>query len=326
MRHVLVCGGAGYIGSHMTKALVANGDRVTVFDNLSTGHERLARWGDLIRGDVLHAQDLERAFQAGRVDAVMHFCARSIVSESVANPDLYYRNNVAGTLNLLHVMARHGVDKLVFSSTAAVYGAPQYTPIDEQHPTLPINPYGRSKLMVESLLGDYARAHGIRSVCLRYFNAAGADPDVETGECHDPETHLIPNILRAALSGGRESLKVFGNDYATTDGTCVRDYVHVTDLCDAHLRALAYLGEGGASEIFNLGSDAGFSVLDVIKSAEHVVGKPVAYQLAPRRAGDPPVLVATSTRARSVLGWEPRFSSLGQIIGSAWAWHRKQRH
>lgn len=323
--HVLICGGAGYIGSHMAKMLATRGDRISIFDNLSTGHREAVQWGPLIEGDLLTPSDIDRALQAGPYDAVMHFSAKSLVGESVAHPDRYYLNNVVGTINLLNALVRHGIGKFIFSSSAAVFGNPEYTPIDESHPTRPINPYGRTKLMVENLLADYDQAYGLRSVSLRYFNAAGADPEGRIGESHDPETHLIPNILRSLVRPGGSALKVFGRDYDTPDGTCVRDYIHVNDLCDAHLRSLDHLNRGGATGIFNLGIGRGFSVLEVIRTAVSVTGKDIPYTVADRRAGDPPVLVASAARARQQLGWEPRYTALEEIIETAWRWHRDQR-
>jgi len=323
--HILICGGAGYIGSHMAKMLVVRGNRVTIFDNLSTGHREAVQWGPLIEGDLLVPGDIDKALQAGAYDAAMHFSAKSLVGESVSHPDRYYLNNVVGTLNLLNAMVRHRIDKFIFSSSAAVFGNPQYTPIDEQHPTQPINPYGKTKLMVESLLADYDHAYGLHSVALRYFNAAGADPDAQIGESHDPETHLIPNILLSVIKRGGQTLKVFGKDYDTPDGTCIRDYIHVNDLCDAHLRALDHLVRGGKTEIFNLGNGRGFSVLEVIQSASSVTGKEIPYSVVERRAGDPPVLVASAEKARQQLKWEPRYTELGEIIETAWRWHQEQK-
>ncbi|AXK72591.1 UDP-glucose 4-epimerase GalE [Lysobacter sp. TY2-98] len=318
--HILVCGGAGYVGSHACLALSRAGFDVTVLDNMLTGHREAVRWGRLVDGDLLRPETLDAAFDR-KVDAVMHFCARSLVGESVTDPYAYYQNNVTGTLNLLEAMKRHGVDKLVFSSTAAVFGNPVSDVIDETHPTNPINPYGASKLMVERLLADAANAYGLRSVALRYFNAAGAAADEGIGESHDPETHLIPNALKAA-NGEGTGLKVFGNDYPTHDGTCVRDYVHVLDLADAHLRALDWMDREPGAHRFNLGNGNGFSVLDVIEAARRVTGIDIPYEIAPRRAGDPPVLVASSARAREHLGWTPRFDRIEPIIETAWAWHR----
>lgn len=317
---VLVCGGAGYIGSHMAKWLAAHGVAVTVLDNLSTGHREAVRWGELVQADLLDPASLERAFAGQRFDAVMHFCARSLVGESMTRPYDYYANNVSGTLNLLQAMQRHGVERLVFSSTAAVFGQPISERIDEDHPKAPINPYGASKLMVERMLADASAAYGLRSVALRYFNAAGASPDGDIGEAHTPETHLIPNVLRAALGTG-PALKVFGDDYPTADGTCVRDYVHVDDLAQAHLLALAYMDQHAGAHAFNLGNGHGFSVREVIAAAGQVTGRPVPHAIAPRRAGDPAVLVASSDKARRELGWAPQYTELEPIIESAWRWH-----
>ena len=319
--NVLVCGGAGYIGSHMVKALATRGVAVTVLDNLSTGHREAVRWGELVEADLMDTAALDQLFGGRAFDAVMHFCARSLVGESVTAPYDYYANNVGGTLNLLQAMQRHGVGKLVFSSTAAVFGHPQRETIDEDHPTAPINPYGASKLMVERMLADAAHAYGLRSVALRYFNAAGASPAGEIGEAHTPETHLIPNVLRAALGSG-PALKVFGDDYATPDGTCLRDYVHVDDLAQAHELALAYMDGHAGAHVFNLGNGNGFSVREVITAATQVSGRTIPFELAPRRAGDPAVLVAASGRARRELGWQPRYTELAPIIESAWRWHQ----
>lgn len=325
MKHILVCGGAGYIGAHMARALAAAGHKVSVFDNLSTGHRQAVQWGDLIEGDLLDPVALDSLFASHRFDAVMHFCARSLVAESVAEPYLYYRNNVAGTLNLLEAMRKAKVDKLVFSSTAAVYGVPKAETLDETHPTQPINPYGVGKRMVEQILEDGARACGLRSVALRYFNAAGASPDGMIGESHCPETHLIPNILKSALGGG-EALRVFGTDYETRDGTCVRDYVHVDDLAAAHLKALDYLEENAGAHCFNLGSGQGFTVREVVAAARQVTACSIPVIEAPRREGDPPILIADSNRARRLLEWVPRYDSITAIIETAWRWHCNPRY
>ena len=322
---ILICGGAGYIGSHMLKWLALRGYRVTVLDNLSTGHREAVQWGELVEADLLDPASLERVFAGRRFDAVMHFCARSLVGESVAQPYDYYANNVSGTLNLLQAMQRHGVAKLVFSSTAAVFGNPVSARIDEVHPKAPINPYGASKLMVERMLQDAASAYGLRSVALRYFNAAGASPEGDIGESHQPETHLIPNALRAALGTG-PALKLFGDDYPTPDGTCVRDYVHVDDLAQAHERALAYMQAHEGAHAFNLGNGQGFSVREVIEAASRVAGRAVPFEVAPRRDGDPATLVASSERARAELGWSPAHASLDEIIGTAWRWHQSPRY
>ena len=323
--HVLICGGAGYIGSHMAMMLAARGDRVTVLDNLSTGHREAVQGDRLIVGDLLVASDIDRAFESDAYDAVMHFSAKSLVGESVSHPDRYYLNNVVGTVNLLNALIHHRIDKFIFSSSAAVFGNPEYTPIDELHPTRPINPYGKTKLIVENILADYDHAYGLRSVSLRYFNAAGADPDAQLGESHEPETHLIPNVLLSLGQRSGQILKVFGQDYDTADGTCVRDYIHVNDLCDAHLRALDYLFAGGRTDIFNLGNGCGFSVLEVIQSATLVTGRAIPYSVVERRAGDPPVLVASSMKAQQQLKWNPSYTKLEQIIETAWRWHQNQK-
>ena len=293
-----------------------------VYDDLSTGHRESVPAEGLVIGDIGDGTALGQLFAQHRFDAVMHFCALSLVGESVSKPYLYYTNNVARTLVLLEAMRTAGVDRLVFSSTAAVFGNPQTPLITEEHPTTPINPYGQSKLMVEKILGDAANAYGLRSVALRYFNAAGADPSGEIGEAHSPETHLIPNVLRSLLGQGPE-LKVFGSDYATRDGTCVRDYVHVNDLASAHLKAVEFMLDHEGAHIFNLGNGEGFSVREVIAAAERVTGQEVSYDMVARRPGDPPTLVASGQRARELLGWQPEFSRLDDILASAWDWHTK---
>ena len=325
MSRVLVCGGAGYIGAHMAKALVHAGHEITVFDNLSTGHRAAVRWGELIEGDLLHRESLAALFRTRRFDAVMHFCALSQVAESVREPYACYRNNVSGTLNLLEAMRNADVRRLVFSSSAAVYGVPAVDKLDELQPTVPINPYGASKLMVETMLQDAASAYGLRSVALRYFNAAGADLQGEIGESHTPETHLIPNVLHLALGKGAE-LKIFGDDYDTLDGTCVRDYVHVNDLAAAHLQAMRYLDTHEGAHRFNLGSGNGHTVMEVIQAARDITGQPIPITLSPRRPGDPPMLVADSTRAAEILGWKPSFDNISSIIESAWRWHCDPRY
>lgn len=319
-RRILVCGGAGYIGSHMCKALAGAGHVPVTFDNLSTGHRWAVRWGPLVEGDLLDQPAIVAALRAHGVDAVMHFAARSLVGESMKSPGLYFRNNVTGTLNLLDAMRDASVGRLVFSSTAAVYGSPEQVPIDEGHPTRPINPYGWSKLLAERQIIEYCRAHDLRAACLRYFNAAGADPDGAVGEAHEPETHLIPNILRAALDPSRGPVQLFGNDYPTPDGTCVRDYIHVDDLCDAHLRALRYLDDVPGAHVFNLGTGSGHSVAEVLQACRKAAGGRPDAHYAPRREGDPAVLVACSDRAREILGWAPS-RSLDEVVGHALAWH-----
>ncbi|HEV2333471.1 MAG TPA: UDP-glucose 4-epimerase GalE [Gammaproteobacteria bacterium] len=324
MKNILVCGGAGYIGAHMAKWLAAAGHKPTVFDNLSTGHRESVRWGEFIQGDMLDADALRRAFQGRRFDAVMHFCAFSLVGDSVKDPQAYYRNNVGGSLNLLGAMREAGVDKLVFSSTAAVYGMPEKSPIDESQPVQPINPYGWSKMMVERMLMDAAAAYGLRSMSLRYFNAAGADPSGEIGESHHPETHLIPNILKAALEGG--TVDIFGDDYPTPDGTCVRDYVHINDLAAGHMLALEHMDKRPGAHRYNLGSDSGFSVKQVVEAARRITGKSIATKIGPRRAGDPPTLVASSAAVRRDLGWKPAYPGVESIIETAWRWHQAPRY
>ena len=318
---VLVCGGAGYIGSHMVKMLHARGHEVVVFDNLSSGHRWAVKWGALFEGDLLNPAHLAAVFAAHRFDLVMHFSAKSLVGESVTHPAIYYANNVTGTWNLLEAMRAAGVDRFIFSSTAAIFGNPVTEAIAEDHPKAPINPYGKSKLMVEQMLADYASAYGINSVSLRYFNAAGADPDGELGEEHEPETHLIPNVLKAALGKGN-GLKLFGDDYPTRDGTCVRDYIHINDLAKAHLLAAEYLERHAGCHAFNLGNGQGFTLMEVLAAAERVAGRAIPYEKAPRRAGDPAVLVADSRRARAELGWTPEYPDIEAIIATAWGWHR----
>jgi UDP-glucose 4-epimerase len=323
--NILVCGGAGYIGSHMAKMLAGLGNVVTVFDNLSTGHREAVKWGEFVQGDLLRKDDLRQLFAADRFDAVMHFSAKSLVGESMVNPGIYYSNNVSGTLNLLDAMREHGVEKFVFSSSAATFGVPVKESIDESHPQNPINPYGETKLMVERILRDYGQAYGLASVSLRYFNAAGADPEGEIGESHQPESHLIPNVLKSVLADNAR-LKVFGDDYETRDGTCVRDYIHINDLCTAHLQAIDYMETHKGAMGFNLGNGQGFSIFDIIRAAERVTGKSIAFDIEGRRAGDPPVLVADSSLARKELGWVPAYTEIDGIIETAWRWHRGQKY
>ena len=316
---ILVVGGAGYIGSHMVKMLLDAGHEVVVLDNLSSGFRDAVAGGEFLKGDLCDRPLLDAVLSARRFDGAMHFASFIQVGESVAHPSKYYRNNVANTINLLDVMVKYGVGRLIFSSSAAIFGEPQRVPIDEQHPKKPSNPYGRSKWMVEQVLGDYERAHGLRHACLRYFNAAGADPSGTLGERHDPETHLIPLALKAA-SGRLDAVRMFGTDYDTPDGTCIRDYVHVTDLCRAHLLALERLMGGGASAAYNLGNGDGYSVKEVIETASSVTGRAIPVIEAQRREGDPARLVADSARARRELGWHPRYGDLDTIIAHAWAW------
>lgn len=317
--NILVVGGAGYIGSHMVKRLGLAGCHVLTLDNLSGGHRDAVLHGEFIEGDIADRGLLDRIFSSRRIDAVMHFASFIQVGESMRDPARYYQNNVANSLNLLDAMRTHEVSRMIFSSTAAIFGEPGYVPIDEKHPKLPINPYGRTKLMLEQVLADYDRAYGLKSICLRYFNAAGADPDGQLGERHEPETHLIPLVLQAA-SGRRESVSVFGRDYDTPDGTCVRDYIHIADLCEAHWLALQSLLNGGASQSFNLGNGNGFSVQEVIDVAARVTGRPIPVVYGPRREGDPARLVADAARAKNMLGWVPKYDSLETIISHAWNW------
>ena len=322
--NILVVGGAGYIGSHMVKRLGQRGCAVTTLDDLSSGHRDAVLTGDFVQGDMADTELLRGLFAARKFDAVMHFASFIEVGESVREPAKYYRNNVANTLALLAAMREAGVDRFIFSSTAAIFGTPQYVPIDERHPRAPINPYGRTKNMVEDVLSDYERAYGLRSVCLRYFNAAGADPEGKLGERHDPESHLIPLALQAA-SGRRAGLSVYGTDYDTPDGTCIRDYVHVSDLCEAHWLALESLRDGASSQAYNLGNGNGFSVLEVIETAKKVTGVDFAVKHEVRRAGDPPRLVADSSAIKAKLGWSPRYADLDTIIAHAWAFERSRK-
>jgi UDP-glucose 4-epimerase len=318
---VLVVGGAGYIGSHMVKRLGQVGCQVTTLDDLSSGHRDAVLNGDFVQGSIADADLLDRLLGRG-FDAVMHFASFIQVGESVQQPAKYYQNNVVNTLNLLEAMRAHGIHKFIFSSTAATFGEPQYTPIDERHPQQPINPYGRSKRMIEEVLADYDAAYGLKSVCLRYFNAAGADPEGQLGERHEPETHLIPLVLQAA-SGRRPHISVFGRDYETPDGTCIRDYVHIADLCEAHWLALQSLMNGAPSQAYNLGNGHGFSVQEVIDTAEAVTGRKIAVVNAPRREGDPARLVADATLARQQLGWKPQYADLATIVEHAWKWETR---
>jgi UDP-glucose 4-epimerase len=315
---ILVVGGAGFIGSHMVKRLAQAGEPFLVFDNLERGHRAARRGAPLVEGDLRSKSDLDAVLASNEIDLVMHFAAYIEVGESVTVPAAFWENNVVGVHNLLEAMRRHRVGRFIFSSTAAVYGEPVRVPIDEGHPTAPTSPYGDTKLAVERMLAAYDRAYGLRSVCLRYFNAAGADPDGEIGEDHRPETHLLPRLLLAAL--GRGQFSVFGDDYPTDDGTCVRDYVHVCDLVEAHLLAAHWLREGGASEVFNLGNGQGHSVREVVRAAERMIGREIQVGQGPRREGDPARLVASSEKARRVLGWEPKYGEIDRIVADAWRW------
>jgi UDP-glucose-4-epimerase GalE len=319
---ILVTGGAGYVGSHACKALAAAGYAPVVYDNLSRGVAAAVKWGPLVEGDLHDSARLVEALRSHAVSAVMHFAAFAYVGESVANPELYYRNNVGGTLALLAAMREAGVGTIVFSSTCAVYGVPESLPIRETTPKAPLNPYGETKLAIERALGWYAAGYGLRYAALRYFNAAGGDPDGDIGENHEPETHLIPLVLQAALGTGAP-LQIFGSDYPTPDGTAIRDYIHVTDLADAHVRALHYLAQGGDSIALNLGTGHGHTVREIIAAVERIGGRPVPRNEAPRRPGDPPELVADPTLAGERLGWRPRCSDLDTIIRTALAWETR---
>ena len=320
-RTILVTGGAGYIGSHVCYHLSKNGWNPVCFDNFSTGHEWAIKYGPYIRGDLLNPDDINTAIQIHKPLAVMHLAASSQVGESVKDPLKYYHNNVTGMVNLLQAMKVGQVTYMVFSSTAAVYGNPEYTPIDERHPCQPINPYGRSKLVIEQMLADCSAAHGIRSVSLRYFNAAGAAPEEGLGEAHEPESHLIPLMIEAAQKGKR--LKIFGRDYDTRDGTCLRDYIHVLDLADAHLKALEYLERGGETISVNLGSGHGTTNLEMTQHMKRLFDVEVPFEYADRRPGDPTSLVSSYSEARRILRWEPR-RSIDQILTDAWAWSRRR--
>lgn len=322
---ILVVGGAGYIGSHINKMLHNNGYDTVVFDNLVYGHKEAVKWGVLEEGDLADTKRLDEVFEKYDIEAVFHFAAYAYVGESVTNPSKYYHNNVANTLNLLDAMVKHDVKYIVFSSTCATYGEPETMPITEDMRQNPINPYGATKWMVERIMADYKRAYGINYCCLRYFNAAGADPEGEIGESHTPETHLIPLIL-AAAAGDRENIKVFGSDYDTRDGSCVRDYIHVTDLADAHLRAMDYLRNGGESTCMNLGNCIGNSVLEVIVAAKKVTGVKIPVVLDERRPGDPPTLVGSAEKAERLLGWKPQYGDIETILEHAWNWYQKKEY
>ncbi len=325
MGKILVCGGAGYIGSHINKQLNKEGYETVVFDNLVYGHKEAVKWGELIVGNLKNIADINAVFDKYDIDAVFHFAAYAYVGESVDDPEKYYYNNVANTLNLLNAMKEHGCNKIIFSSTCATYGEPKRVPITEDMPQNPINPYGATKLMVERIFKDYNRAYGLQFVVLRYFNAAGADPDSEIGESHDPETHIIPLVLDAA-SGLKPDIKVFGTDYDTEDGSCIRDYIHVTDLATAHLLALHHLENGKPSDFFNLGNEKGTSVLEVVESVRRVTGREFTVTLADRRPGDPAKLVGASSKAKTILGWKPKYEDIDTIVSHAWKWHEKKEY
>lgn len=325
MNEILVVGGAGYIGSHMCKYLAGQGCLPVVLDNLSQGHREAVKWGPLFEGNLDDRSLLTKVFKAHEIKAVMHFAAFCYVGESVVKPLKYYRNNVAATLELLEGMQEAGVNNLIFSSTCATYGEPDFLPITEEHPQNPINPYGQSKLMMEKIFADLDEADGLKTVCLRYFNAAGADPEGELGEDHDPETHLLPLVLQTAM-GQREALTVFGDDYPTDDGTCIRDYIHITDLAQAHFLSLQHLLKGGQSRQYNLGNGNGSSILDVLETAKQVTGRKIPYSFSSRRAGDPAVLIGSSAKAISELGWKPEYAELDKILETAWKWLKDHPH
>ena len=323
---ILVLGGAGYIGSHTVRQLIDAGRDVVVVDNLETGFRAAVHpKARFYQADIRDKASLEPVFEREQIEGVIHFAANSQVGESMVKPLKYYDNNLCGTKCLLEVMVAHGVDKIVFSSTAATYGEPERVPILETDPTNPTNCYGETKLSMEKMFQWVGRAHGLRFVSLRYFNACGAHPSGEIGEAHNPETHLIPLILQVP-NGQRPAISIFGNDYPTPDGTCIRDYIHVTDLAQAHILALEYLEKGGGSDIFNLGNGVGFSVREVIETARRVTGHPIPTQETPRRAGDPAQLIASSEKAKTVLGWKPQYADLETIISSAWRWHKSHPH
>ncbi len=319
---VLICGGAGYIGSHINKLLTEKGYDTIVYDNLVYGHREAVKWGKFVEADLADTAALDRVFTENKIEAVFHFAAFAYVGESVKDPAKYYMNNVCNTVNLLEAMRRHGCKKIIFSSTCATYGIPEKLPITEDMLQNPVNPYGVTKLMVERIFKDYSSAYGLNFVALRYFNAAGADPDCEIGENHDPETHLIPLAIYAAY-GKLPDIKVFGTDYPTRDGTCIRDYIHVTDLANAHLLALEYLDKGGESGFFNLGNEKGTSVLEVIEAVKKVSGKEFTVTFSDRREGDSPVLVGSSDKAKKILGWKPEFPDIDVIVDHAVKWYLK---
>lgn len=321
MDTVLVTGGAGYIGSHTCKALQLAGFTPVAYDNLSTGHAYAVKWGPFVQADLNDREKLRETFKKFQPKAVLHFAASAIVSDSMADPGQYYRNNVSSSIALLETMRDHNVPHLVFSSTCATYGQPQFTPITEDHPQIPISPYGRSKWMIEQIISDFEAAHGIRSALLRYFNVAGADLTTEIGENHTPETHLIPSVIQTAL-GVKKEISVYGTDFSSRDGSAVRDYVHVHDLAEAHVAALKWLLSGQKSVAINLGTGTGYSVLEIIDAVQKFCGKQISVKLEPRRIGDPSFLTADNSKAKQLLGWTPRLSTLPIMIESAWKWHQ----
>lgn len=322
---ILITGGAGYIGSHCTLDLTRAGYECVVLDNLSYGHEEALQTSHFCKVDLSNIDEIREVFKTYPIEAVIHFAAFAYVGESVENPQKYYYNNVVNTLNLLNVMLENNVKKIVFSSTCATYGNPEYTPIDEKHQQNPINPYGTTKLMIEKILQDYDKAYGLKYIALRYFNASGADNDANIGESHSPETHLIPLVLEVA-SGKRDCIKVFGDDYDTPDGTCIRDYIHVNDLAKAHRIALEKLIGGANSDFYNLGTGKGHSVKEIIDESEKITGKSINKEIIERREGDPPTLVADNKKAKEILGWNPEFTEIKDIIKTAWNWELNRRY
>ena len=319
--YILLTGGAGYIGSHINKLISKKGYDTLIFDNLVSGHREHVKWGSFVLGDLSDLHQLRLLFGNYNIKAVMHFAAFSYVGESIVSPEKYYLNNVINTLNLLAVMRQFNVDRFVFSSTCAVYGEPASIPIIEDHPRDPINPYGRSKFVIENALADYSGAYGLKYVSLRYFNAAGADHEGDIGEWHSPETHLIPLVLDVA-KGVRQNIEVFGGDYDTDDGTCIRDYIHVSDLAAAHLLAMEYLLEGNKSDVFNLGNANGCSVRQIIRAAERITGKEIKHVIGSKRPGDPARLIGSAEKAKKILNWAPRHDDIDEIIETAWKWHK----
>lgn len=323
MKNCIVTGGAGYVGSHCCKELARAGYQPVAVDNLCRGHAELVKWGPLHEIDVLDGDSLDCIFDQYQPIAVFHFAGLAFVGESVERPDIYYGNNTAGTLSVLNAMIRNSCTNMIFSSTAATYGLPQYLPIDENHPKNPINPYGWSKLFVEQIMRDYENSYGIKHAALRFFNACGADKECETGELHDPETHLIPSVIQAAL-GIRDNIKIYGNDYDTPDGTAIRDYIHVSDLAIAHVKALERLLSSGESSCINIGTGNGYSVMEVIESVKRISGKNVSAIFEKRRAGDTPILIADSSKARTELNWRCLIPEIDNIVETAWNWHSKR--
>lgn len=319
---IIVAGGAGYIGSHTVKELIREGFQVIIFDNFSTGKKELVISGEVVEGDLMDKESIRKAFQSKNIGAVLHFASLIQVGESYINPQKYYTQNLISSLNLLEIMLETGVKNFIFSSSAAVYGVPQELPIPESHPLNPINPYGQTKLFFEKILQDYERAYGLKFISLRYFNAAGADPEGQLGELHDPETHLIPNLLLFLL-GKKRSFDLFGTDFPTDDRTAVRDYIHVTDLAKAHVLALKKILTSSSSEFINLGANKGYSVLEIIKKTEEITGQKVNYNKKPRRKGDVPVLLASKEKAEQLLEWKLKYSNIETIVETAWNWHKK---